>query len=90
MTIGNLQIQERPIQAVGQVCQAASATSQWFRSTVGRTTGTGGLLQSCRPVPFTALGYVYSVRLGSFRCHSETKRSRAMRLFCSLRPGLKT
>ena len=47
MTIGILQIQERLIQAVGQVYQAATATP--MVSTSVDTAGTGGLLQS--PVP---------------------------------------
>ena len=47
MTIGILQIQERLIQAVGLVYQAATATP--VVSTAMGATGTGGLLQS--PVP---------------------------------------
>ena len=52
MTIGTLQIQALPIQAVGLVYQAATATPV-VSATVGAA-GTGGLLQ--RPVP--THGYV--------------------------------
>ena len=47
MTIGILQIQALPIQAVGLVYQAATVTPVVSAAVV--TTGTGGLLQS--PVP---------------------------------------
>ena len=47
MTIGTLQMQERLIQAVGQVYQAATA-SPVVSTTMGSTEA-GGLLQS--PVP---------------------------------------
>ena len=48
MTIGTLQIQVLPIQAVGQVYQAVAAAPVVSVALLG-TPGTGGLLQS--PVP---------------------------------------
>ena len=49
MTIGTPQIQALPIQAVGLVYQAATATPPVVSTTMEATTAPGGLLQS--PVP---------------------------------------
>jgi hypothetical protein len=81
MTIGINQIQERLIQAVGQVYLAATATP--VLSSTMATTGTGGLLQS--PVP--TLGDVLCTATSAMSSGTTTIETSAFLLVAS---GIKT